>query len=100
MHKNNSQSTPPLRLTPQEVKATKQTFLEILPRINYTDVENYNYSKEGILSWYDFAKAIMRMAKLHCKINPIETKEYPTPAKRPHSKDGLDDYLRRVGERR
>ncbi|MCT7486358.1 hypothetical protein N5T98_04865 [Aliarcobacter cryaerophilus] len=35
----------------------------------------YNYSNEGVLSWYDFAKEIM--AKLNCKINP-------TPAKRPH----------------
>ncbi|WP_304546373.1 sugar nucleotide-binding protein, partial [Sulfurimonas microaerophilic] len=38
----------------------------------------------SVLSWYDFAKEIMRMAKLDCKINPIETKEYPTPAMRPH----------------
>ncbi len=44
----------------------------------------YNYSNEGVLSWYDFAKEIMKMAKIECQINPIETKEYPTPAKRPH----------------
>jgi dTDP-4-dehydrorhamnose reductase len=37
-----------------------------------------------VCSWYDFAKEIMKMAKLNCKINPIETKDYPTPAIRPH----------------
>ncbi len=47
-------------------------------------VKVYHYSNEGVCSWYDFAKEIMRMAKLECQINPIETKEYPTPAKRPH----------------
>jgi dTDP-4-dehydrorhamnose reductase len=79
----------------------------------------YNYSNEGVLSWYDFAKEIMRMAKLNCQINPIETKEYPTPATRPHYsllnkskikkefgiiipywKDSLDACLRKMGERR
>lgn len=44
----------------------------------------YHYSNEGVASWYDFAKAIMQFAKINCTINPIETKEYPTPAKRPH----------------
>ena len=48
------------------------------------NVEIYNFSNEGVASWYDFSKEIMRMAKLDCKISPIETKEYPTPATRPH----------------
>jgi len=84
-----------------------------------THTEIYNFSNEGVTSWYDFAKEIMKMAKIDCKINPIETKEYPTPAKRPHYsllnkakikstfnieipywKDGLDDCLRRLGERK
>ncbi len=43
----------------------------------------YHYSNEGIASWYDFAKAIMLYGGLDCEVNPIETKEYPTPAKRP-----------------
>lgn len=44
----------------------------------------YHYSNEGVVSWYDFAKNIMELANLNCKINPIETKDYPTPAKRPN----------------
>ncbi|OGP24462.1 MAG: dTDP-4-dehydrorhamnose reductase [Deltaproteobacteria bacterium GWC2_56_8] len=49
----------------------------------------YNYSNEGVASWYDFAEAVVdesrRMgASLKCRtIEPILTSEYPTPAKRP-----------------
>ena len=44
----------------------------------------YHYSNEGVTSWYDFATAIMEFGSLDCKVIPIETKDYPTPAKRPH----------------
>ena len=105
--------------TPTYAKHLATTILDILPKIENSKVEIYNYSNEGVLSWYDFAKEIMKMAKLNCKINPIETYQYPTPAKRPHFsllnknkikttfnieipywKDGLDDCLRRLGERK
>ena len=43
----------------------------------------YHYSNEAIISWYDFAVAIRKMAKLSCEVLPIPTSEYPTPAKRP-----------------
>jgi dTDP-4-dehydrorhamnose reductase len=43
----------------------------------------YNFSNEGIISWYDFAKAIKEISNSPCDIKPISTKEYPTPAKRP-----------------
>ncbi|MDB5281774.1 MAG: dTDP-4-dehydrorhamnose reductase [Bacteroidota bacterium] len=43
----------------------------------------YNYSNEGVASWYDFALAIRDIAGLKTKITPIETTEYPTPAVRP-----------------
>ena len=105
--------------TPTYAKDLAITILNIIPQIENSKVEIYNYSNEGVLSWYDFAKEIMKMAKLNCKINPIETYQYPTPAKRPHFsllnkskikskfnleipywKDGLDDCLKRLGERR
>ena len=44
----------------------------------------YHYSNEGVTSWYDFAKAIMELGSIDCKVRPIKTKDYPTPAKRPH----------------
>jgi dTDP-4-dehydrorhamnose reductase len=43
----------------------------------------YNFSNEGIISWYDFAKAIRELINSPCSIKPISTAEYPTPAKRP-----------------
>jgi len=43
----------------------------------------YHFSNEGVCSWYDFARKIMEQAGLSCKVIPIETKDYPTPAVRP-----------------
>jgi len=70
--------------TPTYAKDLAKVILDILPKINTTQTQIYNYSNEGVASWYDFAQEIMQMAKLTCKINPIETSQYPTPAKRPH----------------
>lgn len=70
--------------TPTYAKDLAESILEIIPKIKNEKVEIYHYSNEGVLSWYDFAKEIMRMLNIDCQINPIETKEYPTPAVRPH----------------
>jgi dTDP-4-dehydrorhamnose reductase len=43
----------------------------------------YNYSNEGVISWYDFAVAIKELAGSNCKVNAIPTSAYSTPAKRP-----------------
>ncbi|MCQ2975279.1 MAG: dTDP-4-dehydrorhamnose reductase [Bacteroidales bacterium] len=43
----------------------------------------YHFSNEGVCSWYDFAVAIMKINKLNCKVKPLHTEDYPTPAKRP-----------------
>lgn len=45
----------------------------------------YHFSNEGTISWYDFTKAIHRIAGINtCKVNPLHSEEYPTPAARPH----------------
>ena len=45
----------------------------------------FHFSNEGVCSWYDFAKAIHRMAGINsCQVSPLHTEEYPTPASRPH----------------
>ena len=43
----------------------------------------YNYSDEGVCSWYDFATEIVKEAGLPCKINPILSKDYRQAAQRP-----------------
>jgi len=105
--------------SPTYARDLAKAILDIIPNIKNKQVEIYNYSNEGVLSWYDFSKEIMKMAKIDCQINPIETKEYPTPAKRPHYsllnkakikkefnitipywKDSLDECLTTLGERK
>ena len=45
----------------------------------------YHFSNEGVISWYDFTKAIHRIAGITtCHVRPLHTAEYPTPANRPH----------------
>lgn len=45
----------------------------------------YHFSNEGVISWYDFTKAIHRIAGINgCHVKPLHTAEYPTPANRPH----------------
>lgn len=44
----------------------------------------YNFTDEGVCSWYDFTVMIHKLAGVKgCKVSPIHTSEYPTPAKRP-----------------
>lgn len=43
----------------------------------------YHFSNEGAITWYDFAVAIKELSASNCKVNPIITSQYPTPAKRP-----------------
>ena len=45
----------------------------------------FHFSNEGVTSWYDFTKAIHRIAGISgCRVSPVHTSEYPTAAVRPH----------------
>jgi dTDP-4-dehydrorhamnose reductase len=104
--------------TPTYARDLACAILDIYPKLENEKPEIYHYTNEGVLSWYDFAKEIMKMAKLDCQIEPIETKDYPTPAARPHFsllnktkikekfgvkvpywKDSLSECLMKLGER-
>ncbi len=43
----------------------------------------YNFSNSGAASWFEFAREVFKISNSKIKLNPIETKDYPTPAKRP-----------------
>ena len=43
----------------------------------------YHYSSNGVCSWFEFAREILELANIDCQVNPIETKDYLTVAKRP-----------------
>ncbi len=71
--------------TPTYAADLAKTILEIIPKIKpKSKFEIYNYANEGACSWYDFANEIVTCAGLKAKIIPVDTKEYPTPAARPH----------------
>jgi dTDP-4-dehydrorhamnose reductase len=44
----------------------------------------YHYSNEGRISWHEFALTIKEITGSKAIVHPIETAQYPTPAKRPH----------------
>ena len=73
--------------TPTFAKDLAKTCLDILSDAGSTNISKkgslYHYSNEGVTSWYDFATAIMEISNIDCKVIPIETKDYPTQARRP-----------------
>jgi dTDP-4-dehydrorhamnose reductase len=59
----------------------------------------YHATNEGLISWYEFATEIFKVANIEMKVNPVTTEEYtklvPSQAKRPLnsrlSKKSLDE---------
>ena len=43
----------------------------------------YNYSNEGVASWFDFAKAIFEIKGVNCVVQPVRSDQFPTAAARP-----------------
>ncbi len=61
-----------------------RAIVKMLPQLQQNRKEVYHFTNEGVCSWYDFAVAVMELAGLPCKIFPIDSKDYPTKAKRPY----------------
>ena len=76
-----------------------EVILEIIQNKSFKEAgqetQVYHYSNEGRVSWYRFSKEIFKLSNIKCKISPIKTNQYPTPAKRPGntvmSKDKIVD---------
>jgi dTDP-4-dehydrorhamnose reductase len=74
--------------TPTYAEDLAEAILSIIGKID-SGVANFtggifHFSNEGVCSWYDFACAIIKLCGLQCNIIPIESKDYPVPAKRPN----------------
>lgn len=75
--------------TPTYAHDLAKAVLDLLQSVDNEEIESsslsgvFHYSNEGVCSWYDFAKAIFDIEEIECKVHPIETKDYPTPASRP-----------------
>lgn len=74
--------------TPTYALDLADAILKAMDQTINTDHEKggvYHFSNEGVCSWYDFTIKIHEIAGIKtCKVNPIETKDYPTKAARPH----------------
>jgi dTDP-4-dehydrorhamnose reductase len=72
--------------TPTWARDLAEAILKIIDQIDEGNDHPglYHFSNEGAISWYDFAVEIMKLANLNCKVNPINTSDYPTRAERPH----------------
>lgn len=69
--------------TPTFARDLAKTIITSLEHIQEDTKRIFHFSNEGVCSWYDFARKIMILSKLDCKINPILSTQYPTPAPRP-----------------
>jgi dTDP-4-dehydrorhamnose reductase len=76
--------------TPTYTRDLAMAVLEIIRKKNDGFVSDdifcktYNYSSEGITTWYEMADEIIRFSKSNCKVNPVKSTEYQTVAQRPH----------------
>lgn len=69
--------------SPTNAADLAKIILIILPKIANKLVEVYHYSNEGVCSWYEFAKKIFEIKAIPIKINKLESRQFPTVAKRP-----------------
>lgn len=71
--------------TPTFTRDIVQTILLIIEQCKAGNPEYgiFNFSNEGVTSWYDFALEIFSIKEIECKVTPILSKQYPTAAQRP-----------------
>ncbi|MDB3906655.1 dTDP-4-dehydrorhamnose reductase [Crocinitomicaceae bacterium] len=57
--------------------------LQLLDETWNSDQRIYHFSNSGEITWFDFATEIMKLTGSNCKVLPVPSSEFPTPAKRP-----------------
>ena len=66
----------------------------ILKIIETEEYGVYHCTGKGECSWYDFASLIMELSGRDCKVTPVTSEQYKTPAKRPEY-SSLDNMMLR-----
>jgi len=98
--------------SPTYTKDLANTICEIIKTSSYG---TYHVTNSGICSWFEFAKCIMKLAKIEIEVKPCTSEEFPRPAKRPkysplenlnirlcnfkelrHYEDALKEYLAEI----
>lgn len=70
--------------TPTYARDLARVILEIIPKVpSKVRGEIYNFSNEGVASWYDFARAILEIKGIDCRVIPVLTRDFPQTAQRP-----------------
>lgn len=71
--------------TPTYAGDLARAIFDIVENGTYVNHEGiYNFSNEGVCSWFDFAKEIARQSgHAACRISPCHSDEFPSPVKRP-----------------
>jgi dTDP-4-dehydrorhamnose reductase len=70
--------------TPTYAGDLAEAIVHIIESDQLSKYGTYNFSNEGVCSWYDFAVEIARLSgNTACEITPCRSEEYPTKAIRP-----------------
>ncbi len=56
----------------------------------------YHLVNEGRVSWYDFAKKIFELCNKKVNLEPVSSKQYKTPAKRPASSNLINTRFKKL----
>ena len=70
--------------TPTYAGDLAEFILTLLEPGNLSKTGIYNYSNEGVCSWYDLACEVCDLSGNLCEVMPCRTADYPVKAKRPH----------------
>ena len=73
--------------SPTNASDLAKVIIQIINHKKFRDYDQltqiYHYSSYGVCSWFEFAREILELANIDCQVNPIETKDYLTAARRP-----------------
>lgn len=71
--------------TPTFAKDLAEASIKILESEKRIDRKGkiYNYSNLGMTNWFNFAKQIVKLSSLKCKVNPISSSKFQTEVMRP-----------------